>query len=285
MPRSLPRLIFWGALILMLAAGGVLAYISSGIYDIAATKQHIAPVYWALTTARRQSIRARIIGETPPADLSDASVAAAGLPLYDQHCRQCHGAPGLPPDAIGLGMMPAPPNFAQMGRDLSAPEIHWAISNGIKLTGMPAWKFRLTESERWALTAFVKNSLSMTPAEYRARREQPAGESEEQPKPRKPEAPWEPKDAAQRGRVAILQYACETCHVIPGIRGPDAHVGPPLAGIAGQVYIAGVLRNTPDHMIKWLRDPQQVDPLSAMPNLGVSENDARDIATYLYALR
>lgn len=285
MPRSLPRLIFWGVLLLILAAGGALAYISSGIYDIAATKQHIAPVYWALTTARRQSIRARVIGETPPPNLTDANVVATGLALYDQHCRQCHGAPGLPPDAIGLGMMPAPPNFAQMGRDLSAPEIYWAVSNGIKLTGMPAWKFRLTEPERWALVAFVKSSLNLTPAEYRAQRGQPAGDGEERPKPRKPEGPWEPKGAGQRGQVAILQYACETCHVIPGIRGPDAHVGPPLGGIAGQLYIAGVLRNTPDHMIEWLRDPQRVDPLSAMPNLGVSDHDARDIATYLYSLR
>ena len=93
MPRSLPRLIFWGALVLVFAAGGALAYIFSGIYDIAATKQHIAPVYWALTTARRQSIRARVIGETPPADLMDASNVSAGLSLYDRHCRQCHGAP------------------------------------------------------------------------------------------------------------------------------------------------------------------------------------------------
>jgi cytochrome c2 len=89
----------------------------------------------------------------------------------------------------------------------------------------------------------------------------------------------------QRGRVAIQQYACPTCHEIPGIRGPEAQVGPPLDGIAERIYLAGVLLNTPAHMIEWLRHPQEVKPLSAMPDLGVTERDARDIATYLYTLR
>lgn len=89
---------------------------------------------------------------------------------------------------------------------------------------------------------------------------------------------------AQRGRVAIRQYACQTCHVIPGVTGADALVGPPLNGIASRKYVAR-LPNTPDHLIEWLRHPQQVNPLSAMPDLGVTDGDARDIAAYLYTLR
>lgn len=89
----------------------------------------------------------------------------------------------------------------------------------------------------------------------------------------------------QRGRLAIRQYGCQTCHLIPGVTGADALVGPPLSGIASRKYLAGVLPNTPQHMMEWLRHPQQVEPLSAMPDLGVTEGDARDIAAYLYTLR
>jgi cytochrome c2 len=89
----------------------------------------------------------------------------------------------------------------------------------------------------------------------------------------------------ERGRVAIRQYACPTCHVIPGITGANALVGPPLDGIASRSYLGGVLLNTPDRMIDWLQNPQQFAPLSAMPDLGVTERDARDIAAYLYTLR
>ena len=88
-----------------------------------------------------------------------------------------------------------------------------------------------------------------------------------------------------RGRIAIRQYACQTCHVIPGVTGADALVGPPLNGIASRHYLGGVLPNTPDLMIEWLQHPQRIEPLTAMPDLRVTERDARDIAAYLYTLR
>jgi mono/diheme cytochrome c family protein len=285
MPRSLLSYLLWAALLPLLIAGGIVAYIYSGIYDISATEQHTSPVYWAVSTARRQSIRNHSAEETPPFDLSGPDAVAEGLGLFDRHCLQCHGAPGIAPHAIGLGMMPSPPNFAQMGRDLSPAETYWAITNGIKLTGMPAWKHRLTERERWAVTAFVKRSPAITPAEYRELTAHLAGAPSDENPSRGSEAPWQPEGAVERGRGAIQQYACATCHVIPGIRGPEAQVGPNLDGIASRIYLAGVLQNTPDDMTRWLRHPQRIKPLSAMPELGVTERDARDIAAYLYTLR
>jgi hypothetical protein len=67
--------------------------------------------------------------------------------------------------------------------------------------------------------------------------------------------------------------------------GEQAPVGPSLEHIASRYYLAGRLRNTPENMIRWLRAPQEMHPGSAMPNLGMSERDARDIAVYLYTVR
>jgi cytochrome c2 len=86
------------------------------------------------------------------------------------------------------------------------------------------------------------------------------------------------------GKRALDQYLCATCHEIPGVTGANRHVGPPLAGIATRQYLAGILPNTPENMVHWIQYPQQVDPLSAMPGLGVSDQEARDIAAYLYTL-
>ena len=91
--------------------------------------------------------------------------------------------------------------------------------------------------------------------------------------------------APARGREAIRSYGCQSCHTIPGIQGTKALVGPPLAGIASRSYIAGVMSNTPQHMIEWLRNPPGIDSKTAMPNMNVTERDARDIAAYLYTLR
>jgi cytochrome c oxidase assembly factor CtaG/cytochrome c2 len=88
-----------------------------------------------------------------------------------------------------------------------------------------------------------------------------------------------------RGREAIRSYGCMSCHSIPGIRGANTLVGPPLAGIAQRAYIAGVLSNTPDHMIEWLMNPPGIDSKTAMPDMNVTERDARDISAYLYTLK
>jgi cytochrome c2 len=88
-----------------------------------------------------------------------------------------------------------------------------------------------------------------------------------------------------RGSVAIRHYGCGACHTIPGIEGARGTVGPTLAGISGRSYIAGVLVNSPANLVRWIRHPQQVDSLTAMPEMGVSEADARDIASYLYTIR
>jgi cytochrome c len=89
----------------------------------------------------------------------------------------------------------------------------------------------------------------------------------------------------ERGRRSIERLGCASCHTIPGIRGANALVGPPLDRIGSRSYVAGVLVNRPENLVAWLRDPPGVDPLTAMPKLGVTEQEARDIASYLYTLR
>jgi putative membrane protein len=90
--------------------------------------------------------------------------------------------------------------------------------------------------------------------------------------------------SVKRGASAIGRYGCATCHAIPGIGG-TAVVGPPLERIAMRHYLGGRLTNTPGNMIKWIQHPQSVDPKTAMPELGVSDGDAKDIAAFLYTLR
>ena len=88
-----------------------------------------------------------------------------------------------------------------------------------------------------------------------------------------------------RGKGIIRRYGCSTCHAIPGVEGARGQVGPSLEGIASRAYLAGKLPNTPANMLKWIREPQEVQPGTAMPELGVTEQDGKDIAAYLYTLQ
>ena len=87
---------------------------------------------------------------------------------------------------------------------------------------------------------------------------------------------------AGRGRAALIAFECGACHRIPGIPGARGTVGPPLDGFRERVYIAGRHPNLPDRLVAWIRDAPSVDPGTAMPDLDVSESEARDIAAYLY---
>jgi cytochrome c1 len=88
-----------------------------------------------------------------------------------------------------------------------------------------------------------------------------------------------------KGRDAIGRYGCSSCHTVPGVRGADGMVGPPLTKIGTRMYIGGVLKNTPDNMKAWLKNPPGIDEKTAMPNLHLSDEEAKDISAYLYTLR
>jgi cytochrome c2 len=87
----------------------------------------------------------------------------------------------------------------------------------------------------------------------------------------------------RRGEAMFIQYGCGSCHALQDVRNATGMVGPPLDGIALRVIIGGHLANTPENMERWIREPQQVSPGTAMPNLHVGAADARDMTAFLYS--
>ena len=86
----------------------------------------------------------------------------------------------------------------------------------------------------------------------------------------------------RRGEALFIQYGCGSCHALKNVRRATGTVGPPLDGVALRAVIAGKLSNDPANLQHWIRDPQQVTPGTAMPDLGVSQHDARDLSAFLY---
>jgi cytochrome c2 len=89
----------------------------------------------------------------------------------------------------------------------------------------------------------------------------------------------------QRGAQLIQQFGCGSCHTIPGIRGANGVVGPPLYFFSRRTFIAGQVPNTPANLAHWIQAPGAIEPGTAMPSLGVTEPQARDMVAYLYTLR
>jgi mono/diheme cytochrome c family protein len=82
---------------------------------------------------------------------------------------QCHGAPGVAPEPFALGMTPAPAALVHTARTWTLAEIFWVVKEGIKMTGMPAWKYRMSEDDMWAVVAFLPAMARLTPRRTRPR--------------------------------------------------------------------------------------------------------------------
>ena len=277
-PRHKALLFAAGAVVLVLLGGvGGAIMLLSGAYSTAATTQHFKITHRLLDAGLRYSVRsyARNI-EVPPLDAP--GMFERGIACYRMHCVQCHGGPGVARAEEGRGMLPIASNLAQSAREWPPEWLYYVTKKGVRMSGMPAWEFRMSEESLWSTVALLTRLPFMTHAEYlehSARAENVQCATAE-------EAPRE--YSSERVKVVFRQYACHSCHRIEGVVGPKSYVGPPLVDWSHRRYIAGVLPNNEENLIRFIRDPQAVSPESLMPKLDVAEAHAREMALYLLAL-
>lgn len=270
---------------LSLALAGLGLFGLGEFWRLGAIHQHPGWLYGGLAVVRDTvvSLNARHVelpeGLKPTIDPQTAA-------LYQTNCGACHGGPGIAPASFALGMMPVPPPMTSVGRERPAEEIFWFIRNGLKMSGMPAWEGRLTQQEMLRLTSFVTALPSLSPVQYQALLAEAPAEAKAEAEPVATDMPAGAvsKGDARHGRRLMRLYACRSCHRIPGLVGSDVRVGPDLAEAGSRRYIAGVLANTPQNMVLWITGPTDIDPLTAMPDLGVTPEQAADMAAYLYEL-
>lgn len=153
--------------VLVLIAAAGLAFVYSGLYDVAADADHTGPVEWVLSTTQSRSVHRRAEAVRPPEWLArpDPAVLRRGHLRYHELCATCHGAPGVDLSPIGQGLNPAPP---ELSHEADEPkELFWVTRHGVKMTGMPAFGVTLDDQEIWEIVAFIQQMPKMTEEEYR----------------------------------------------------------------------------------------------------------------------
>jgi mono/diheme cytochrome c family protein len=159
-------------LVLAAAAGGILVY--SGAYNVAADQAPSRFEEWLLETIKERSIDRQAEG-IPVPPLGDEAQVRRGYELFRVHCVTCHGAPGVGPDDLAMGLNPVPPglDFEKVQHESDA-ELYWVIQNGIKFTGMPSFKLALAgEDDAWALVAFLRRLPDLDPRSFEAMATEP----------------------------------------------------------------------------------------------------------------
>lgn len=157
-----------GAIAISIAFGltASVAYIYSGMFNVAATTQDSSLVKWFLENTRTHSIRSRSEQiNVPP--LTNNVQLEAGSAAYHEMCSNCHGAPGKEPFLGASDMNPSPPDLTAIADKRTPKELFWVVKNGIRMTGMPAWGPSHDDEEIWSLVAFIKRLPKLTPDAYR----------------------------------------------------------------------------------------------------------------------
>lgn len=144
-----------------------LAFVFSGVYNVAASDPHMAVTHWLIERTVERSVALRADGiEVPP--LSAHGMLLDGAASYEQMCSHCHSAPGAEPTAVAQGLNPRPPRLDDAAQEYGAAELFWIIKHGIKMTGMPAWGATHNDDQLWPIVAFVQRLPDMSPEKYRA---------------------------------------------------------------------------------------------------------------------
>jgi len=165
------RLIVKTVVLTLLGAGTIAAIIGlivfrAGLYNIAANEQHYPLIYTVFEEGLQYSIQNHAEDIQVPA-LGAPAQLLRGAAVYRANCVQCHGAPGVAPQSQGMSMQPMPGPLADADVNWETRELYWITRNGIKMSGMPAWEYHLSDSDIWAVVAFVAAMPTMTPADYR----------------------------------------------------------------------------------------------------------------------
>src|SRR5207248_4427425 len=231
-----------------------LLFMASGMYNIAADEPHFTLARWILQAGRTRSVEFRSRGMKIP-NLRDPSLVRNGIVLYRKNCQPCHGGPGVAEEQIGRGINPKPPYLVIAANDWTDSQLFWITSHGLKMSGMPGFGARLSDKDRWAIVAFLRRMVLLSPADYeRFAAAADRGLSAEA-------LDWVSNDDygfaqlkahgnSRKGRDLLSTYGCTTCHTIPGVGG--GYVGPPLTRFAERQYVAGLLVNVPATTVAWI---------------------------------
>lgn len=147
------------------AAAGALAFIYSGVYDIAATTPHFDVTHRVLRTVMEQSVKRQARDVRVP-ELDDPEKVHNGFRNFHAMCVTCHGAPGAEATEISKGLYPVAPNLAEAAKGWTPAELYVIVKRGIKMSGMPAWEPTHSGEEIWALVAFLNLLPTMPAIEY-----------------------------------------------------------------------------------------------------------------------
>jgi mono/diheme cytochrome c family protein len=162
---ALHDLLIAAVAIVFIGALCAVAYVKLGVFKVAAAHPHSKLVEWLTHDTMINSVKRRAEEVPLPATVS-LDQAKRGFCQYEAHCVACHGGPAVAREQWVNGMNPEPPYLLDATRQWKPRELHWIVENGIKMTGMPAWRGTLSQQQITDLVAYLEAMPQMPPQAY-----------------------------------------------------------------------------------------------------------------------
>jgi mono/diheme cytochrome c family protein len=199
--------------------------------------------------------------------LEGAEQIAHGEKLFEElGCHGCHLTEGYEDLSKANGVSIIGPSLRRVGAKLDpAWMVRWIMNpHAIRpRTRMPNFDFN--ENQAVQITAFLLSDTQKGSDEWRAAHP----------------APTVDPALAERGKELVGSLGCRACHAlspdeVAGQLGANKDIAPNLSNIAAKTD-AGWIYN-------WLRNPRGYSAVARMPNLRLSDEEARAITAYLVTL-
>jgi mono/diheme cytochrome c family protein len=188
---------------LVVVFGGAWIYLRLGMFNVSAIPNPGTLERHMANMAMDASVEKRASKGPNPVPLNDAVLIDAAKE-YEEHCSMCHGSQNPKAMDFGNKLSPRAPNLLRHADDDPDGEIYWIIENGIRMTGMSAWKDHFSSDEMWGIVHLLKNVKNVSPAVMTAWQQaaeerehvmpQPADQQPEQKQP----APHNPQGGARK---------------------------------------------------------------------------------------
>jgi mono/diheme cytochrome c family protein len=164
--KTMQHMVIGAILVIAIAAPiGVVVYVKSGVFNVAASKPHTDFTEWLTHETMIHSVRRHAKGIEAPRQLT-AQQVVSGFRTYETHCAACHGAAAVARSQWVSGLEPGPPYLLDSTRRWSPSELFWIVKNGIKMTGMPSWRDSMSDAQIWEVVAWLEASAKLPPQTY-----------------------------------------------------------------------------------------------------------------------
>ncbi len=175
------RGVLWVILLEVIAGLGFYLFVALGGLPMTADAQPGGLEIWAAHVSMHGWFSHHVPKNVPDTVAVNDQTLMHGAAIYQANCAVCHGGANYQRSGLRDGVYPGAPQFVHVDEGSHGGEHHgghhahngpdefgyYVIKHGIRFTGMPAWKYSLSDDDIWSVVNFM-HAMNHLPPDVQA---------------------------------------------------------------------------------------------------------------------